>query len=135
MPFLRFVLNSLHRRLTAAGGEGGQCVDLVNCYLQAVWGLPGIHANAVDWQAARIALWTWTPNGPSNHPAQGSIVVWKPAPAVGVGAYGHVGLAIDADSSDLLTLDQNWPSGSACEFIGHTYVGVAGWHSPPVAVR
>lgn len=135
IPFLRFILDSLHHRLQAPGGEGGQCVDLPNCYLQAVWGLPGVRANAVDWQSARIKRFTWTPNGPSNFPQPGSIVVWRPTSSLGIGAAGHIALAVDADNSLLLTFDQNWPTGSGCEFVPHSYVGVAGWHEPPMSLR
>lgn len=133
MTLLSFILQNLGQRLTAAGGLGGQCVDGVNVYLQDVFATVPIHANAVDWVRAPLDHWTWIPNGPTNFPTWGAIVVWGPAPQVGVSVFGHVAVALHADASLLLSLDQNWPEGAPMRVVAHTYAGVRGWWVPPHA--
>jgi hypothetical protein len=130
MRTLAFVRANLGRVVQAPAGFGGQCVDLANIYLLDVWAKPEIHANAVDWQSARIQGMTWEPNGPANHPPLGSIVVWRPYAPHGIGIFGHIAIALTADAMDLVTFDQNWAEGSPCAFVLHDYGGVAGWHRP-----
>ncbi len=127
MRLLTFVATHRGDRVTAPGGIGGQCVDLANLYLADVLVKSPIRANAVDWQRAHIAGMTWTPNGPVNGPGAGAIVVWNATPAHGIGQFGHIAVALLADSMDLLTFDQDWPVGAPCSIVGHDYRGVAGW--------
>jgi len=131
MTLLAFVQANLSRRLTAPGGLGGQCVDAVNVYLHDVYGMPPVRADAVNWEHATLPGWRWVPNSPTNSPTIGAIVVWGLAPAVGVGALGHVAVALVADSMILVTVDQNWPEAAPLRVVVHSYVGVRGWWAPP----
>jgi hypothetical protein len=107
-------------------------VDLVNIYL-AHLGHPAVWANAASWAGAgRVPGWTWVANGPVNAPPAGAIVVWRPnVPALALGPFGHIAIALAADPDALLTLDQNWPVGAPVAPVLHIYGGVAGWHVPP----
>ena len=49
MTLLDFVWMTDGRIVTAPGGLGGQCVDLVNEYLVQCFDLAPVRANAVDW--------------------------------------------------------------------------------------
>ena len=120
------------RRITAPGGLGGQCVDVANVYVLAR-GLQAVRANAVDWAAAgRLPRpWRWEPNGPSNAPPGGAVVVWGPWAAHGISVYGHIAVALAADGAALLSLDQDWPPGAGCALVWHDYGGVRGWWVPP----
>lgn len=130
MALLRFTFTHSYTRVTAPGGVGGQCVDLANLYLIDVYGLAPVRRNAADWAHVTIPGWHWTPNGPSNFPAPGAIVVWGADARIGTGAAGHIAIAIDADADLLLSFDQNWPAGHTCAIVEHDYTGVLGWHSP-----
>lgn len=129
-PF-RFFLDVYRQRITATGGLGGTCVDLANEYLDRCYNLPHVWANAVDWQHVHLPGWGWTENTPRNFPPLDSLVVWGPAASVGIGDYGHIAIAIAADLTFAITFDQNWPEGSGCVYVEHTYDGVIGWHTPP----
>lgn len=120
------------RLITAPGGAGGQCVDIVNVYVSAR-GLPLVRLNAADWaRPGTLPGWRWVPNGPANYPALGDVVVWsRDVPALGIGPYGHIAVAMAGDPDRLLSLDQDWPVGSPVALTWHTYKGVAGWWTPP----
>lgn len=122
----------LGRLVTAPGGVGGQCVDLVNLYVMAR-GAPPLRRNAVDWALPGALLrWSWEPNGPSNFPGAGAVVVWKGnVTAVGTGPYGHIAVVLAADAMTLLSLDQGWPPGAPVGLVWHSYRGVSGWWTPP----
>lgn len=128
MHTLDFVRLHNGRYLTAPGGVGNQCVDLINVYLAERWGLTPVRLNAVDWKGATIHGYIWTPNGPDNSPELGSLVVWQQTFSVGVGPYGHIALAIQADANNLISFDQDWPLNAPCRLTPHTYEGVVGWH-------
>lgn len=126
---LAFAQRHLGQRVTAPGGLGGQCVDLVNVWLVESRGLAPVHRNAVDWASRRLTGLTWVANTPANVPPRGAIVVWGPAASIGVGAFGHIALNLTADAMNLATLDQNW----GVELVTielHRYIGVLGWHVP-----
>ena len=131
LSFLAFMNQSLGNTLTAKGGLGGRCVDLINVYIEICFGLPHVWLNAVDWQHVSLAGFTWVPNGPANYPRDGCIVVWGATPVHAIDSYGHIALAVDADDSFLLTMDQNWPTGAPVMIVEHDYIGVLGWHIPP----
>jgi len=126
---LAFAQRHLGQRVTAPGGLGGQCVDLINVWLIEGRGQQPIHANAVDWVGVPLARHKWTPNGPVNHPPRSAIVVWGPAPEVGIGVFGHIALCLTSDPMTLLTLDSNWGAEIVTLQI-HSYHGVLGWFAP-----
>jgi hypothetical protein len=130
MTLLDFVAKYNGQYVTAPGGDGNQCVDLANLYLIEVRKQPKIWADAVAWQRATIKGMVWVPNGPSNAPPAGSLVVWGHNANAGTGAAGHIAVSLLADGMRLLSFDQNYPEGSPCHVQPHTYDGVLGWHRP-----
>lgn len=111
---------------------GPQCTDLVNDYLRQVWGAPPLGGNAVDFQRGHIPGWPWTPNLPLNTPPTGAVLVWSGSSwFVGTGPAGHTAIALLADRYQLISLDQNWPTGHAPQQVRHSYVALAGWFAPP----
>lgn len=129
MTLLDFVASVYHKRVTAPGGLGGQCVDLANVYLDITRSLAPIRANAVDWQRQRLPGFVWVVNRPTNAPLPGSLVVWGPDPRIGIGADGHIAIALAADSMHVLSLDQNWWV-QQCIPVLHDYRAISGWHEP-----
>lgn len=126
-PLLEFAAARIGRVVDAPGGEGGQCVDLVELWTSAL-GAERIPGNAVDLYAnAAASQWQKVSNGPSNYPAAGDIVIWGKSAAVGISAYGHCSICLVADAWWLLTLDQNWPPGAPVAVVLHPYTGVKGW--------
>jgi len=128
MRTLAFVQAHIGSYLTAPGGAGRQCVDLVNVYLVDAFRQLPIQRNGVDWSTVSVPGFTWTPNTPLNAPPVGSLVVWGPYAKHSISEYGHIALALVADTMTLLTFDQDWPIGAACQLTLHDYGGVLGWH-------
>jgi hypothetical protein len=116
--------------VTAPGGYGGQCVDLCNVFLIEERHQQPVRANAIDWSHVTIPGMSWVANSPSNFPPPGSIVVWGEYPPHGIGPYGHVAVSVLADGMNVLSFDQNYPSGTPCHLQYHDYGGVLGWHKP-----
>jgi hypothetical protein len=125
-----FIMQVMGQVIQAPYGLGGQCVDLANLYILRCYNLPHVYRNAVDWATVHIPGFEWEPNGPSNAPGLGSLVVWGSSAAAGTGANGHIALGIEGDASLFLSVDQNWGPIVACRFVMHSYVGVLGWHKP-----
>lgn len=133
MSAAQWARSHLGRSWAAPGGLGGQCVDLVNLYVSAL-GAPVVRRNAADWAlpGALPSPWRWEPNGPVNSPPLGAVVVWRGGvPAVGIGPFGHIAVALVADSALLLSVDQGWPPGAVTALVWHSYAGVAGWWALP----
>lgn len=130
MDALAFVKKWQGQSCQSAGGIGGECVDLANQYLAEVWRDPHEFKNAVDWAGIPIAGMRWVANGPTNHPPMGSLVVWRVYPPYGIGANGHIALALASAPMLLLSLDQNWNGQRYCTYTMHDYGGVLGWHQP-----
>lgn len=127
---LEFAAARIGRHVASPGGEGGQCVDLVELWAIAEGRTP-IPGNAVDlFTNASAAQWRKVANGPTNFPQPRDIVVWGPSRAVGIGVDGHTAVCLAADSMWLLSLDQNWPEGAPVSVVLHTYAGVVGWLAP-----
>lgn len=114
-------------RVTAPGGLGGQCMDLVNDYLLSVRMVLALRCNAVDLPAHRPGRAGWTANGPLNFPSPGAIVVWGPSVTLRIGEFGHTAIAVLANPGQILSLDQNWPEGNVTHLVTHQYHSVIGW--------
>lgn len=69
------------------------------------------------------------PNTPNNAPVPGDVVFWGTYIFV-TGTAGHVAVCASANVNNLVTFDQNYPTGSACKFVKHDYKGVMGWFHP-----
>jgi len=126
---LAFANRHIGQTVTAPGGIGGECVDLVNVWLVESRTLSPVHLNAVDWDRRKLPGLAWVENTPVNVPPRGAIVVWGPSPDVGIGQYGHIALVLTADGFTLCTLDQNW-NGRIVTLQLHSYYGVRGWFVP-----
>lgn len=107
-----------------------QCVDSVNFYIKFV-----LRQQPIEWTNARDfpekadkAIYDWIENTPEGTPQEGDIVVW------GGNQYGHIGVVFgnEATTQKFWSFDQNYPTGSACRVIEHTYYNVRGWLRPKV---
>jgi CHAP domain len=108
--------------------NSGQCVGLVERWLDAN-NLPHVWGNAVDLLAnAPTSIYKVVPNGPSNAPQPGDVVVWGQAWG---GGFGHTAVVIAANANLLAVLEQNNPTGAPCTVATHGYSGVIGWLQLP----
>jgi hypothetical protein len=107
-------------------GANYQCVALVNQFTSEAWHVfwPRLSA-AGDFVGYNVPGFTFIRNTPTNYPYPGDIVEWGKSPTL---PWGHIGIAVAADSMHLNSFDQNWPIGSPAHVQAHTYVGVSGWH-------
>ena len=101
------------------GAYGAQCVDLIKYYYD-YFGVAG-YAKGNAYTYATNSLppnWTRIQNTADFVPEPGDIAVWTSA--VGSGA-GHVAIILSADVHSFVSMDQNWPKGSACCQVTHNY--------------
>lgn len=108
------------------------CVDLVRRYIKDVYGIDPYVAippvvNAKDiWTKFNPKYFTKEVNGKLNFPAPGDIVIWGFYPGV-TGWSGHVAVNITGAPMNLISFDQNYPTGTPCHRQLHNYKGVYGW--------
>lgn len=104
-----------------------QCVDLSNAYIVEVLGLtPIIGTNAQDFPKKAGNQWNYIENSLSVFPEPGNLMIFKSADGV-----GHISVYINYLNSNLFTsFDQNYPTGSPCKLVNHTYKNVLGWLQP-----
>ena len=116
-----------------------QCMDLFWLYLKEVlnldtrpyqgWGsAKNVWNNYFNIKPA-LKSFTRVQNGSYNSPSKGDIVFWGYYPFV-TGWAGHVGICSGAGSMNFISFDQNYPTGSFCKFVNHSYRGVVGWFTP-----
>ncbi len=119
----------LGQAIDVDGVDGAQCVDLVNDWAVRGKGKPRLQGNAYELLAkAPPGTWQRTANTRLNFPAPGAIVVWHAdVPSVSIGPFGHTAVALVADVTHLITLDQNWDGKMYAAVVAHPYDGVAGW--------
>ncbi len=99
-----------------------QCVDLANAYIKYVLGLPAIEfANARDFPVKAGDKYEYILNTPTNAPKEGDLIIW------GGDQYGHIAICIEATASRFKSFDENYPTGSPCRMVEHTYPNVMGW--------
>lgn len=116
--------------LTVTGPDAGQCTAIPHKWEQML-GLPIVYGNAVDTFANAGSDYTKIPNSPSGVPQAGDIVVWGQNSAIGTSNVGHTAVATgQGDTAHFTSFDQNWPTGSNCRTVYHTYDGVIGWFRP-----
>lgn len=118
------------------GLYGNQCVDLIEYYLQDVFGMGPFYANAKDWYynfggnlAKRFERITNNPNNYNQVPKHGDIIIWNGS-LPGSGGYGHIAI-FDAVVSPgtFRSFDQNW-GGMYCHFVNHNWNYILGWLTP-----
>lgn len=98
-----------------------QCVDLVNLYLRDVLGQPIIEwTDAVNFPSKAGNKFEFIPEDSAFIPKKGDIVIWR-------GTIGHIAIVLEANINTLTSFDQNYPTGSPCKKVKHTYTGVLGY--------
>lgn len=110
---------------------GYQCVDLMRQYIKEVLGFdpytavpPVAHAKDI-YTRYNPKYFTRIPNGKTNFPQSGDIVIWGYYPLV-TGWSGHVAVNITGAPMNLISFDQNYNI-RACHRQLHNYKGVLGW--------
>jgi len=104
-----------------------QCVDAANLYLRDVLNLPIIQwTNANDFPSHPIAKehFTYIKNTPFGVPEKGDLIIWDGT------QWGHIAIFISGDVNWFTSWDQNWPVGSVCHKVNHSYTNVVGWLRP-----
>jgi len=119
--------NGKHVEVAGSVNAQNQCVDLANAYIREVLGLPIIEwTNAQDFPKKCLPPnYEYILNTPTGVPIQGDIMIWKSPDNI-----GHIGICDSATATKFVSFDQNWPVGSVCKLVNHTYTGtytVTGW--------
>ncbi len=107
------------------GWYGDQCVDWAQIVNKS-YGAPALTGAAAKdiWNTYPQSHYTRIPNGATNFPSEGDIVIW----GTGIGPAGHIAVARKGCTSMLLkTMDQNFPTGSRVHSVDHNYKGCLGW--------
>jgi CHAP domain len=132
MPMLtlaQFIAAHNGQRVTAPGGDGGQCVDLAELWRLNL-SMTRVYRNAGDFAGMTIAGMQWIPNTPTNSPLPGDVVVWAKNASM---PNGHIDIAVDGITSMTFRgFDQNWPLGYAAHLQEHGYWDIAGWQRPMI---
>jgi len=130
MTLDEFIKQHSGKYLEVAGSPGAenQCVDLANGYIRDVLRLPIIEwTNAKDFPSKAGSAYSWIPNTPEAIIQKGDIPVWRGNVAGITGSAGHIAVAVSGDINRFTSFDQNFPTGSPCKLVTHTYTGVTGW--------
>jgi hypothetical protein len=110
---------------------GPQCMDLYRVYVRDVLGFEQSKGVANAWQVYYnypAALWERIPNGPTNYPQPGDVVIWSRWYSRSL--TGHIAICVDAGDSWLTCFSQNDPGGSPCILKEYGYRYVLGWLRP-----
>ena len=97
---------------------GAQCVDLVHYYYAYFGKASYATGNGCDFVNNKLPDgWTRIKNTADFVPQPGDIAVWGKE----LSQYGHVAIILSADVHSFVSMDQNWPRGSACKKVTHNY--------------
>lgn len=97
---------------------GAQCVDLVHYYYAYFGKASYATGNGCDFVNNKLPDgWTRIKNTADFVPQPGNIAVWGKE----LSQYGHVAIILSADAHSFVSMDQNWPRGSACKKVTHNY--------------
>lgn len=103
---------------------GSQCVDLVKAWEDWI-DCPITNGNAKD-QFKDWAGYTRITNTITAVPQPGDIIIW----GTKIGQWGHIAVFVSGNAISFKSFDQNWPVGSVCKIVSHSYNGVLGWLRP-----
>lgn len=110
--------------VTGSIGAEDQCVDLVNGYIRDVLELLIIKwTNAVDFPSKVGDDYDYIKNTLEAIPEKGDLMVWG-------GRIGHIAIYLSGNINWFASFDQNWPTGSVCHKVDHSYNNVIGWLRP-----
>ena len=100
------------------GAYGAQCVDLIKYYYAYFGKASYAKGNGCDYVSNALPDgWTRIKNTADFVPEPGDIAVW----GTELSKHGHVAIILSANTSSFVSMDQNWPSGSPCKQVTHTY--------------
>lgn len=127
----RFYGNWHDKQVPSRGGITGQCVSLVQKYLEEQFNAPGTPVFPVQYAkqmfGQRNDLGAWVANTPTGVPPRGAIMVLDGR--YGGGA-GHTGVVVDANQNTYRLFQQNDPYGSGAHVTEYNYNGAIGWMIP-----
>lgn len=116
-----------HCEVAGSANAKNQCVDLVNSYIREVLGLPIVEwTNAVDFPKKCLPPnYEFIKNTITAVPTQGDIMIYESPDGI-----GHIDIYDNGNNITFVSFSQNWPVGSVCKLVNHTYTGtykVVGW--------
>ena len=115
---LKWVYAQEGKFLDYDGAYGAQCVDLIAYYYKYLGQSKYVKGNGCDYVSNALPDgWIRIKNTADFVPEPGDIAVW----GTELSAYGHVAIILSADVHSFLSMDQNWPRGSACKRVTHNY--------------
>lgn len=133
MNYTEFISKYNGKAIDYDGVAGVQCVDLVKCYLDEVFGVkPGAWGDAhcyfdnFNSHPELIANFDRIANTPEFVPQKGDICVWKSS--LNSGGWGHIAIATgEGDTTYFWSHDQNWTGKhDPCTKVKHNYSSFAG---------
>ena len=115
---LKWVYAQEGKFLDYDGAYGAQCVDLIAYYYKYLGQSKYVKGNGCDYVSNALPHgWIRIKNTADFVPEPGDIAVW----GTELSAYGHVAIILSADVHSFVSMDQNWPRGSACKRVTHNY--------------
>ena len=97
---------------------GTQCVDLIKYYYAYLGVANYAKGNGCDYVSNTLpGGWTRIKNTADFVPEPGDIAVW----GKDLSTSGHVSIILSANVHSFVSMDQNWPKGSACKQVSHSY--------------
>ena len=99
---------------------GAQCVDLIKYYYAYFGYASYAMGNASAYVSNALPEgWTRIQKTSGFIPEPGDIAVW--GADLNSSGTGHVAIVLSANENSFVSMDQNWPQGSACKQVTHTY--------------
>ena len=100
------------------GAYGCQCVDFIKYYYAYFGQASYAKGNGCDYVNNTLPPgWIRIKNTADFIPEKGDIAVW----GTELSGYGHVAIVLSANSSSFVSMDQNWPKGTGCKQVTHSY--------------